>query len=82
MTVISEHHECFTWTIPDFLTPGTCDLQVKGTDEIEEYIFTENKEIKVVDTHQITFIQTDKPMYKPGENGKFSDTCGFISFAL
>lgn len=58
---------CFTWHLPDRLPPGLCDLSVQGSSGNGELTFGETREINVVDNHQITFIQTDRPFYKPGQ---------------
>lgn len=62
---------CFVWQLPQSITPGTCDLDLKGEVADEDYTFSESREVMLVDTHDITFIQTDKPIYKPGDKVKF-----------
>ena len=61
---------CFNWHLPDYLPPGSCDLSVEGSTDDDSYNFSEEREIEVVDTHQITFIHTDRPFYKPGQLGE------------
>ncbi|XP_053405875.1 pregnancy zone protein-like isoform X2 [Mercenaria mercenaria] len=63
---------CFIWSLPHSLTAGTCSIDIRGEDGNEgDNMFTQSKEIQIVDTHQITFIQTDKPVYKPRDTVKF-----------
>lgn len=76
-------HECFTWRLPDHVTPGPCEITVSGRDDDDEdgYMFTDSKEVQVVDTHQITFIQTDRPVYRPGDIGECFEKEGVICVA-
>lgn len=69
LPVISGESGCFIWILPQSLTEGTCDLDIKGEDGRGEYTFSEKREIQVVDSHQVTFVQTDKPVYKPKDKG-------------
>ncbi|KAL4228109.1 Ovostatin-like [Mactra antiquata] len=60
--------DCFKWEIPRTLSSGTCKLNITGQGG---YTFTEDKDITLVDNHYITYVQTDKPVYKPGDTVKF-----------
>ena len=68
---------CFSWTIPESVPTGKCELRLHGGSGLWQ--IDDKQEVKVVDTHQITFIQTDKPVYKPGETGYcINDVCLFV----
>ena len=67
---------CFTWLLPDSLPTGQCELSVQGSSNATEYKFGESREITVLDNHQITFIQTDRPFYRPGQLGRY--TCATV----
>jgi len=68
-TLTSGQSRCFLWHVPEGLTAGTCDLDLYGEDADGGYIFQESHTVEVVDNYHITFIQSDKPIYKPGDTG-------------
>lgn len=62
---------CFDWNIPNTISPGTCKLDVNGEGE---YTFTESQDVTTVERHEITVVQTDKPVYKPKDKGNLNKT--------
>ncbi|KAK3608171.1 hypothetical protein CHS0354_034128 [Potamilus streckersoni] len=70
-TIKSGRDDCILWSIPDELTSGNCDVSIDGHADAISYSFNGSRSTRLVDTAQITFIQTDKPVYKPGQIVKF-----------
>jgi hypothetical protein len=67
---ISGEGKCVEQNVPIRITGKRVQLYVKG--EASDYVF-ENYEWVQVRTQNpsLTFVQTDKPMYKPGQLGKW-----------
>ena len=59
--------KCEAFPVPD----KTGDFRAKVRLEIDDdVIFEEEKDIKIKKPELITLVQTDKPIYKPGQAGK------------
>ena len=54
--------QCNTLQVP--ATPGTYEVLINETD-----IFA-TSQVQVLGSNLITFVQTDKPIYKPGQKGE------------
>ncbi|KAL3865687.1 hypothetical protein ACJMK2_043051 [Sinanodonta woodiana] len=70
-TIKSGRDDCILWNIPTEFTSGNCDVSIDGHADAISYNFNGSRSTRLVDTVQITFIQTDKPVYKPGQIVKF-----------
>lgn len=63
-TYVNGESQCNTFQVP--AKPGTYEVQLQN----ETDVFTVSK-VKVEGKNLITFVQTDKPIYKPGQTVKF-----------
>ena len=57
---------CFGFRVPSGVVKEAL-LAVRG--EASDYVFAANKTVGIKAESAITFIQTDKPIYKPGQTG-------------
>ena len=55
--------KCETFPVPS--EPGTYEVALKNSTDV----ISDIREIEVKSGNLITFIQTDKPIYRPGESG-------------
>lgn len=59
--------------MPKNISVSSAKLSVTATslDSSSEYNFTKSADISIQKPTQMTFIETDKPIYKPGDLGKW-----------
>ena len=50
-------------------SPLTKYINVKGSDIEKTYNFSEKKQFKIICENNFDFIETEKPIYKPGDKG-------------
>uniref|UniRef100_A0A6Q2WZP8 Alpha-2-macroglobulin bait region domain-containing protein n=1 Tax=Esox lucius TaxID=8010 RepID=A0A6Q2WZP8_ESOLU len=59
-----EFHRCFQFQVsPTLLCPSQINVEVRG----ETFVSTEERKVKIKPYSPITFVQTDKPIYNPGQ---------------
>ncbi|XP_051011619.1 pregnancy zone protein-like [Acomys russatus] len=69
LTVEKDSFHCSPFTISDSLLPPSASIavQIKGPTQH----FIKRKSIRIAKAESLVFVQTDKPIYKPGQTVKF-----------
>ncbi len=67
---------CIDLKIPDFINRRRVELMTvvriqAHAKQKEEYLPVQRKILRVIIKNLLTFIQTDKPLYKPGQTGEY-----------
>uniref|UniRef100_A0AAY5K1T7 Uncharacterized protein n=1 Tax=Esox lucius TaxID=8010 RepID=A0AAY5K1T7_ESOLU len=64
-----EFHRCFQFQAPQLQVEKILKLKVEVCGET--FVSTEERKVKIKPYSPITFVQTDKPIYNPGQIGNF-----------
>ena len=67
MHLLADWSNCEEFPVPDKTGDFRAHVRVEIDDDV---IFEEEKDIKIKKPKLITLVQTDKPIYKPGQTGK------------
>lgn len=69
-TLVTGKGRCFDFRVP-YISAGEAKLCLNGTSvDSDDYVFSACKTVLIKQNSLMTFIQTDKPIYKPGQKGE------------